>query len=59
MPIYLLGLATSGHGTVYVSQSLSVVYHSPALLYVRNLIDTRIYVVNVLTIMSEATSYAS
>ncbi|OAX43380.1 hypothetical protein K503DRAFT_168971 [Rhizopogon vinicolor AM-OR11-026] len=32
MPIYLLGLATSGHGTVYVSQSLSVVYHSPALL---------------------------
>ncbi|OAX43378.1 hypothetical protein K503DRAFT_708745 [Rhizopogon vinicolor AM-OR11-026] len=32
MPIYLLGLATSGRGTIYVSQSLNIVYHSPALL---------------------------
>ncbi|OAX43379.1 hypothetical protein K503DRAFT_169133 [Rhizopogon vinicolor AM-OR11-026] len=36
MPFYLIGLATSGHVTTYVyvlvSQSLNIVYHSPALL---------------------------
>lgn len=31
MPIYVLGASTSGHGVFGVSQSLNVVYHSPAL----------------------------
>ncbi|KAG1768730.1 HotDog domain-containing protein [Suillus occidentalis] len=32
MPIYVLGASTSGHGVFGVSQSLNIVYHSPALL---------------------------
>ncbi|KAG2060291.1 hypothetical protein BDR06DRAFT_872787 [Suillus hirtellus] len=32
MPIYVLGASTSGHGEFGVSQSLNIVYHSPALL---------------------------
>lgn len=31
MPIYVLGASTSGHGVFGVSQSLNIVYHSPAL----------------------------
>jgi hypothetical protein len=34
MPIYVHGASTSGHGVFGVSQSLNIVYHSPALLYV-------------------------
>ncbi|KAG1792116.1 HotDog domain-containing protein [Suillus subaureus] len=31
MPIYVLGASTRGHGIFGVSQSLNIVYHSPAL----------------------------
>ncbi|KAG2343727.1 hypothetical protein BDR05DRAFT_962847 [Suillus weaverae] len=31
MPIYVLGASTSGYGVFGVSQSLNIVYHSPAL----------------------------
>jgi acyl-coenzyme A thioesterase 13 len=54
MSIYVLGLATSGYGTLGVSLSLNTTYHSPALLYVQK--STRSYVV--LKIVLEATSYA-
>ncbi|KAG2361453.1 HotDog domain-containing protein [Suillus spraguei] len=32
MPIYVFGASTTGHGVFGVSQSLNIVYHSPALL---------------------------
>ncbi|KAG1735028.1 HotDog domain-containing protein [Suillus lakei] len=32
MPIYVLGASTTGYGVFGVSQSLNIVYHSPALL---------------------------
>ncbi|KAG1892047.1 hypothetical protein F4604DRAFT_1697036 [Suillus subluteus] len=35
MPIYVLGVSTSGYGVFGVSQSLNIVYHSPALSYVQ------------------------
>ncbi|KAG2138094.1 HotDog domain-containing protein [Suillus bovinus] len=31
MPIYILGASTNGHGEFGVSQSLNIIYHSPAL----------------------------
>jgi len=41
MPIYVLLASESGRGVFGVSQSLNIVYHSPAFLYV--LKSTRIY----------------